>query len=1496
MVVLFVTSAAHAIGPHRSLAQLPTGNGYSLAVYDASTSRVTTFTDHPYAQRSTSQQTRDLAYDAYFGVRASGGGAWLGELPVENVGYENQSHVVHATQSYGPLRAETYVWSPWSIEAPALVMVLHVTNVSQLTLTDAAAYALMNFHLGNGAPGPDANGEHVTWDASANAYTETGPSGVTLAYVPITTPTRHGTSPNNPYFIGRAGGSLVDVSDSGTVNDAAAGFQWNFASLAPGADEWVGVVITTQAASSGRSFVSTRDPEAILRDEITAWDAWRTPPPTGLSEIETRVWRQSETVLRVGQVREPAPARGQIIAALPPGIWWISWVRDMSYATVALARSGHTAEANAAIDFFANSPVGMYRQQVGQDYHVSVVRYYGDGTEWSDSDANGPNIEFDGFGLSTWAAHAVNRNELDANATTLAALVDGTGMIAPDSSIWEVHWNGQQKHFAYTSITGAYGLCLAGDTMHAHAVRDAMVRQLTLPSGGLAANLEELMRGQPARDAAVVEAINFGLIDAHSGLATDTFDEFERLRTPVGRGFFRNADGGGYDTQEWVFNDLRIADALRRAGRTAESDELLAGVTAQADANFDLHAELYAHDNADYAGSIPMVGFGAGAYMLTLLDRANADAPNTTCFPPVTNVGGGNSDAGADGGGAAMSGGCSVRPGRAGSRRVWMLVMGLLGVVFARRRAPRHSPRAEAHGKQGGAGRIEVSPQSGCSMEMTSTGGVRSRADGHAARDAQLLQSPRCPRGGLRSSSHRGSAFPWDFIPRTALPAAFALLAACSPPPNGGDASSDATDASRDGFVPRDAPPTVQAPPVRECATNFVYPLGHQANRVVAAGEWNRFDIGSGVPLTDGLFSNTYRGSATLAPGSYGYKFVADDQWSLDPTNGLTAYVDGVENSRLVVPDCNVPLLRVSHWDVTARSITLDLQYVDGAMRAGLDPASVTGTMNRTALDASAITVSDATNGVIRVQVAVPENSKYTFRLHARDRSGRDANELIVPMWVEDQPYQWGDGPLYFVFTDRFRDGNPANNAPVSGVDMRANYQGGDLSGVLAALRDGYFDQLGVRAIWLSPVNANTDSSGIGTGGHLYSAYHGYWVSAPREVDEHWGSLDDLRAVTAEAHRHGIRVLFDIANNQLHVDHPYYMQHRDWFNGDGSCVCGGTNCDWDSHALDCWFTNYLPDVNWTNMAAVDQMIDDAIWWLVEADADGFRVDAVKHMQHIASTTLRIRVRDTLETGNAQFYMVGETFTGADGRGLVASFLGPNELWAQFDFPMFWAIRGAFAQNGGTMSDLDNAVVQSEQTYHGAIMSPFLGNHDVERFLSLAAGQLTGGDQPWTNPPMAPDVDAPYDQLFLAFTFLLTQPGLPLIYYGDEIGMPGSSDPDNRRMMRFDTALSARESNLLQRVRTVAHARGNHPGLRRGARQTLLTDGDGYVYARGADDDLAIVAINRGSTSRSVHVNVPPELAADGTILHDLLGGPSVTITGGGFDMPFTPHNAALYVR
>src|SRR5205823_3468875 len=128
----------------------------------------------------------------------------------------------------------------------------------------------------------------------------------------------------------------------------------------------------------------------------------------------------------------------------------------------------------------------------------------------------------------------------------------------------------------------------------------------------------------------------------------------------------------------------------------------------------------------------------------------------------------------------------------------------------------------------------------------------------------------------------------------------------------------------------------------------------------------------------------------------------------------------------------------------------------------------------------------------------------------------------------------------------------------------------------------------------------------------------------------------------------------------------------------------------------------------------------------------------------------------------------------------------------------------------------------------AVMSSILGNQDVPRFLSRAAGMVAADTtaQAWTAPPAAPTTDDPYDRMLLAFTFLLTQRGVPLLYYGDEIGMPGTGDPDNRRFMRFGTDLSTREQHLLDRVKIVAKARGTLPGLQRGARQTLLTDGDG----------------------------------------------------------------------
>jgi MYXO-CTERM domain-containing protein len=155
----------------------------------------------------------------------------------------------------------------------------------------------------------------------------------------------------------------------------------------------------------------------------------------------------------------------------------------------------------------------------------------------------------------------------------------------------------------------------------------------------------------------VVEAINWGLVPGTGAIAGATLDSFiTHLQPPSGRGFFRNDDGGWYDQQEWVFIDLRAANAFRLAGRSAVADDLLLWATDQASLNQDLIAELHEATTADYEGAAPMVGFGAGAYLIALADRAAGAAADWDCgggaVEPGETVDGGEDD-GADGDGDA---------------------------------------------------------------------------------------------------------------------------------------------------------------------------------------------------------------------------------------------------------------------------------------------------------------------------------------------------------------------------------------------------------------------------------------------------------------------------------------------------------------------------------------------------------------------------------------------------------------------------------------------------------------------------------------------------------------------------------------------------------------------------------------------------------------------------------------------------------------------------
>lgn len=665
----------------------------------------------------------------------------------------------------------------------------------------------------------------------------------------------------------------------------------------------------------------------------------------------------------------------------------------------------------------------------------------------------------------------------------------------------------------------------------------------------------------------------------------------------------------------------------------------------------------------------------------------------------------------------------------------------------------------------------------------------------------------------------------------------------------------------------------------RSCERTLKLRPGRTVSKLEVGGEWNKF-VPAETPMAGPDGGGYYSAKLTLPVGSYAYKFVLDGtEWILDPTNPYTKYISGTENSALEIDDCKTPVVEFVSLSKTASGkLAAKLRYVDGAEGTGLAAYDIF-------LDDGPVTVTAESGNVLSISAENLTKGKHRITAEAIDNAGRTSKKLYVPFWIEDEPFDFRDGMLYFPFTDRFFDGDASNNQSVDGIAATANFAGGDLEGITQKLEAGYFDALGVRTLWVSPPIRNPAAGYLGSDNRLYTGYHGYWPASPSEVDGRWGGNDAFGALVKSAHQRGIRVLVDLVLNHVHQDHPYYAQHKSdgWFSGDGSCVCGP--CDWDTHAIDCWFTNYLPDVNYESFDATEQLIEDAIDWVRLYDVDGFRVDAVKHFVLAPTKRLRAKLRAEFEHTGPILYTVGETFTGGDdgGRTLIKRYIGDDKLHAQFDFPIYWNVLGTLATYSQSLRDLESASNASDSWFAGAPMSPFFGNHDVARFITQASYMLQGDgkEQAWNAPPASPTDSQPYERLRLALTYLFTQPGVPLLYYGDELGLPGAADPDNRRVMKWD-GLSAFESTTLAHSKALGAARKELVALRRGSRRTLWIDDDLYVYARQSGTDVALVVIHRGEKRAApIAMPIPSEMGvADGTVFRDRLSSTQLTVQNG----------------
>jgi hypothetical protein len=750
VVVAALARPALAVDPVPSFNFLVTGNGHGFQVFDAQANAIKQYLERPYRYLKQNPSNpdgegivrRNLVFDTYFGVQVGPSAAWLGGKTPSEVGYVDESNVIRSAVSVGGVTTETFFVSPFGYSGNAMVMLLKVTNTGA-SAQNVTAFSMHNFKMGS-APDPDApgaDGESVSFDSASQTATESGPGGGTMIYAPIGVDVS--SCDGNAYNQVAAGTGLTQTS-SCSGSDIKNAFQKNLGSIAPGASAWWGVAVlfddsgdVAGTRTAWNTFLAGQTPDQLYTAVLAEHEMWRRPPVPGLSDTETKIWRQSETVLRMGQIMESwsdSPRRhnnGMILASLPPGGWHTGWVRDATYAIDALARTGHGDRAKAALDFMLNADAGQYGSYVGNvPYRISVVRYFGDGQEEADySGQTTRNVEIDGWGLFLWAA----RNYVDATGDTawlsamtkkgdtvyaaikngvaesLATNLEPTGMPIADASIWEVHW-GNRQHFLYTAATAARGFCdmatiarRAGQTDDVARYKQlAMQAQAALKANFvdtqsvLAGSLERLAQGANYHDGSTVEAVTWSLVDPNDAVATATMNGMSYLQTPAGG--YKRVEGSTdqYDTDEWILIDLRSADAYRRQGNAPKADQLLGWVTAQASVNYNLLPELYntvssAGPIGAYSGSIPMVGYGAGAYLLTQLDRVQL-YEHTDCgdkdlgdYPDAGPVLAGDGGPGAGGNGfngrSGVACACNGGPGSAGGG----IVIVLAGLVAIRR-------------------------------------------------------------------------------------------------------------------------------------------------------------------------------------------------------------------------------------------------------------------------------------------------------------------------------------------------------------------------------------------------------------------------------------------------------------------------------------------------------------------------------------------------------------------------------------------------------------------------------------------------------------------------------------------------------------------------------------------------------------------------------------------------------------------------------------------
>ncbi|HEY0557064.1 MAG TPA: alpha-amylase family glycosyl hydrolase [Thermoanaerobaculia bacterium] len=458
----------------------------------------------------------------------------------------------------------------------------------------------------------------------------------------------------------------------------------------------------------------------------------------------------------------------------------------------------------------------------------------------------------------------------------------------------------------------------------------------------------------------------------------------------------------------------------------------------------------------------------------------------------------------------------------------------------------------------------------------------------------------------------------------------------------------------------------------------------------------------------------------------------------------------------------------------------------------------------------------------------------------------------------------WRDGILYFVITDRFADGDPANDLAVD-RGAKGAFHGGDLKGLTEHLDE--IADLGVTALWITPVVKNIDGFVSGSGMPDWG-YHGYWADDFYRLDPRFGTEAELKDLVDAAHARGMKVLLDVVYNHAGYDSNLLKdpQTRGWFRSEALGTCGQddlTTC-----------VGGLPDFKTELPEVRDYLMKAHLGLAQRVGVDGFRLDTVKNVGHDFWQEHRKRTREQLGNG---FFLLGEVW-GGDAQ-VLDPYFSADELDAGFDFSFAGNAIGWVTGRGRTVA-FDHYLKTREKVRAGHLLSPYLSSHDVPGALF----QLKGDKE-----------------LFrLAALLELTAAGMPMIYYGEEVGRPGGDWPDNRSDMPwgdrriFPGAGQPRDEALRSDYKKMVALRRAHPAFARGVHSAIATDGDLLVFLQRdeASHDAVVVAINRGSAPATAAFDAPAEWGTAAP--RDVWTGQPVAAAGGKIEAVVAPKSARIF--